>query len=186
MLKQKGSAVKTLLKVLEEMGGRELMQAVQKNLPEEHRMEIFGRKYLPVSWVRYDSYVAVFRASADYAKEEYLAHFQKINNRISEYEFKGAMGIFVRVLSPQTVIKNMNLIWRQYNDQGKIEMFEKSEKKCKFRLMEIDELPKYHELEMMTSFIAILSKCKCQNIKIQHTACLSQGAEGCVFEAQWE
>jgi hypothetical protein len=181
----KGTPIINTLKVLKEMGGDPLIESIKTSIPTEHRINLFDKPILPISYVSYDSYLTLVETAAKCQKKDISLFFEELNNVITAHEFNGILKIFIKILSPHTLLAKSASIWKQYFNQGLVTSNSLGDTKHELIISGITTMPKYHDIDFTTTLKAMFVYCNAKNVKINHTECVSKGGTNCVYTIEW-
>lgn len=180
----KGTAVLAVLEYFEKTRGKDGLSRLLNAL-EAPDQAVFSAPIINVSWIDYGAYLRLLLA----ADRFFGTGDGQIINQAMYYQARKDLGgiysFFVRVASPHFVIGKAASLWRQYYNQGKVEILTESKNLVEFKVTDFPDIPLRHEVENLPYFEEVARICNCKNPRATHPKCLARGDDCCHFAVKW-
>jgi hypothetical protein len=185
MAKTKGSAWLTAKEYFARTCGDDAVSKVMASLSREDQ-KVLSQMILSVTWIDYDAFIH-FMLAADkmYAKGDGQL-IADMNIYQANKDMHGLYKVFLALLSPETVIKVIGHIWRQFYDTGTVLAKPVDKHNTQIILTDFPDIPLHHDWENTPYMVQCLRLARCKNPRATHTKCIARGDEQCLWEFTWD
>lgn len=169
--------------------GENSIDVVKAELEPRDR-EILSMPILPSTWFDYGTYIRfcltadVVLGKGDGSMLREASAFHARN------DLNGVYRIFISLVSPDTVIKNVAKLWGRYLDCGVATIETRNEKGGVvkggvLKISDFPDMPPRHELEQLPFMEECLRMSACTGVRGSHPKCISRGDDSCIYEFSW-
>lgn len=181
----KGTGIRAMLRFAEARGGAAAMKRVLERLSAEDRA-IVDAQILPSSRYpeEFDHRVLlavceeIFGREHDRAIELGAAVLDEGMNIFSK--------LFLRMGDPAFLISKAGVLWKQYHEVGKLEVFDVTPKGARGRLTEYPWLDVQFCRVLAGAMIRALEHSGCRGIAVAHDRCIGRRDPHCEYRISWQ
>lgn len=119
-MKQKGSALKSLLSAIENLHGAEGLRAVVAAVPPEVRADLVA-PILSVGWYPIHDFACVHVAVRDLLGDGHWEISHELGREAGRIDFGGIYRVLLRAAHYDTIWDRIHTAWSNYNSQGDAE-----------------------------------------------------------------
>lgn len=181
----KGVAWNNMLRYVKENFPEGSTEKIRAAITPEDDQILFGKPILPVSWVDYQAYMRFF-----FMLDQVLGAGDKkmvwdISIWAAQQNLRGIYKVFLSILSPEAVIKNSDMVWKQYYNRGRLAQLWMRNRSNALKLTDFPDIPPGHEWNQLPFMEEAMRLAGAKDVRGKHTQCIARGDDHCLFEFTW-
>lgn len=183
MLKVKGAAVKSTITLIKEKLGDDLQEWVD-TLPDDLKF-LFTRPLLTSQFYDTVTLATLMERYAEYRKEDPERVYIEMGHASADYGLKTVHRVFLKLGSPEFLIRKSSVAWNSYYDAGVMEVVSHSPGSASLNLSGV-KIPHRAICGRITGWMErYLELTGARNINLRHTRCTVKGDPREEWEADW-
>lgn len=164
----------------------ELIEKIKAQLSEEDRNELFSKKVLPISWVEYKATINFIVALDRIAGKGDFTLMHETIKELTKSNIDAFSKLVFRVASPDFLIPKSFQLWKQYYNEGHMEIVEHEHgRRIVTRLVGVSNLPRHYEQDLVATYEAMMEMVGVKSYSVKHTPCTDPAEGNCLFEITW-
>jgi len=180
----KGAGWKATCEYLIKVGGSDALDRVKAALTPEDRA-IFSKPILPITWLDYSAFMRFMLLADKVLGKGDMQIVKDASVYSAQQDLRGIYKIFISFTSPEFIIKNVGVMWRQYYDSGSITVEGKQEKSGALKLVNFPDIPLHHDADQLPYMEECLRLSGAKNVRGSHPKCIARGDDCCIFRFSW-
>lgn len=181
---EKGSTIKGVLNFVEENFGKEALQELLKEFPEDRAKEL--RFVLTFRWYPVEYFIELLNRvcekffNNDPSRGEILGRYLLKNTLPTLYR------VFYRLGNPMFVVKKAPILWKMYHKQGEMVVTQTGDRSIEVIVRDYPIPSRVHCYVIKGGIEAALELSGAKNIKGKEEECVCEGASFCRYLVKWE
>lgn len=183
--KSKGYTLRGALNFVQAKFGEEGMEKLKEKLSEDLKREI-QKGIVSSNWYPFKFQVEVYEKIDGVFGSGNFEFCREIGKYTAEYEISTIHKLFLKVGSPETILKFGGLLWGRYYNKGKLEI--KFSEKCHAEayVLEWHPISKAFCIDLFGWMEKTLQLSGASSIFMKHTECFLDGFPHCKYEGVWK
>lgn len=182
--KVKGTGIRAMLRFAETKGGPEAMRRVLGRLTDEDR-KLVASGILPSSRYPEEFDHRILLAVCDECFGRDVDKATDLGAAVLDEGMNIFARVFLKLGDPAFLISKAGVLWNQYHEVGKLEVFEVGPKQAKAKLTDYPWLDVPFCRVLTGTFIRALEISGCKGITVRHEACIGRGNPHCQYQVSW-
>ena len=182
----KGSSIKAIKQFIIKIAGKEALDKIIADIPEQHRSVIESSTILASGWYPMPPYVEFLKSIGMSMGKDKKYIQREIGAYIIDYGYNFFYKIFYKLGSPEFIIKNSKHLWSSYFKPSRLEVVTTTSTSAVLRVHE-EPRPDKVLCESIAGGMEQSARLSgARNIRIIETKCAVTGDPYCEYEATWE
>ncbi len=160
------------------------VEPIIEKLPEAEK-KVFDSPILTSNWYPYAAFGEVLKIMDREMGSGDMRACRKYGESAGGLDLSSIFKVFLKVGSPQFIIKRSDWFWKQYFRPGGMEIAETTDTMVKIRIVNFPII-KHHCVVMEGWMEKSLEMSGAKTPKVRELQCISEGAPYCEFICEWE
>ena len=185
MLNVKAIGVLDCRKYITDKFGPSAHDEIRALMSERDRAIVYSDELSPLSWVDLEAVVnhaiATDQAFGNGDGRVIDAMLQNLANQ----HYHGIYRIMFQSATPKEVVEKIASIWNRYYDKGEVSIEFLDDNHAINKITRCPGVPPHHEILVIPYMEAIMNLAGVRDVRVQHTRCIANGGDCCIFEYSW-
>ena len=181
---EKGSTIKGVLEYVEKHFGKEKVEEILNEFPEEVRK---GLKFiLTFRWYPVEYFIDLLNKVSEKCFNNEPSRADEIGKYLLKTTLPTIYKVFYKIGNPMFIIKRAPILWKMYHKTGKMEVRQTGDKSIEVTIKEYAIPNKVHCYVIKGGMEMALELSGAKNPVATEIECVCEGSDRCFYTVKWQ